>query len=226
MGPPRTFFGETSGRGLNHPFAIMLYWLQSTNMGISRTAAQRAFFSVDKDLRRFAGSGHWAAWAGGRRPLFSFPHDSVRVMFKSCSKVRAARQRGGHRRGHRAKMAARDAPSRNAELRDWRRKRLKYLDSRPEMARPARGRARETLASRRPHASLAEPGRPRRQIVSMHLSLRRFVDPASPVRYRSVQTRRGNDMILGNILVHVDSKPRTAERLSLALRIASRTGRG
>lgn len=91
VGPPRTFFGETSGRGLNHPFAIMLYWLQSTNMGISRTAAQRAFFSVDKDLRRFAGSGHWAAWAGGRRPLLSFPHDSVRVMFTSCSKVR---QRG------------------------------------------------------------------------------------------------------------------------------------
>ena len=31
-------------------------------------------------------------------------------------------------------------------------------------------------------------------------------------------------MILANILVHVDSRPRTAARLALAVRIAERTG--
>ena len=48
--------------------------------------------------------------------------------------------------------------------------------------------------------------------------------PSDMVRRKAL--RRGNEMILANILVHVDSKPRAAARLALAVRIAERTGRG
>jgi hypothetical protein len=81
VGPPRTCFWETSGRGLNHQFAMVFRRRQSTNMGMSRPAAHRASISVDKDLRQLSGSGNLAISAAGLELHSSFPKSLVRVMF-------------------------------------------------------------------------------------------------------------------------------------------------
>ncbi len=194
MGPPRTCFGETSRRGLNHEFATMFTRRQSTNMGMSHLWPAVVCFSVDKDLRQLGSFGFWRIARRGGDRIFPFQNPE----FVLCSPVRSGSLRepdnsGASRQGMGQKTGAGDGAgealgrpgggaSRSPTLRPPRvaRKRrrngLKSLDLRPEMARRRKRRIPEG-------GRFSAPDSLRRQIVTTPLSPRRFVDPASPVRY-------------------------------------------